>query len=226
MPTTRTATLLTLLLASPLLAAEPSLPATFDFSPTPAPNATPVTAAYSPATGFGYDFNSKPTPDGKPFGFSVAVPEGNYKVTLTLGGDADSTTTVRAESRRLMLENLHTPAHQSRTESFTVNVRRPEIATGGAVGLDPTENGSLNWDHKLSLAFSGDHPAIQQIHIEKTSVPTLFVLGDSTVTDQPGPTGGSWAQSLPRWFDSGIAIANHAESGETLKAFRRPAERR
>ena len=86
MPTTRTATLLTLLLASPLLAAEPSLPATFDFSPKPAANATPVTAAYSPAAGFGYDFNSKPTPDGKPFGFSLDVPEGNYKITLTFGG--------------------------------------------------------------------------------------------------------------------------------------------
>jgi lysophospholipase L1-like esterase len=226
MPTTRTAALLTLLLASPLLAAEPSLPATFDFSPKPAANATPVTDAYSPASGFGYDFNSKPTPDGKPFGFSVAVPEGNYKVTVTFGGDADSTVTVRAESRRLMLENIHTPAGQSRTESFALNIRRPEISTGGSVGLDPGEKNSLNWDEKLSLAFSGDHVAIRQIAIEKTSVPTIYCLGDSTVVDQAGPTGGSWAQSLPRWFDSGIAIANHAESGETLKAFRRPAERR
>lgn len=222
----KTAALLTLLLATPLLAAEPQLPATFNLSPTPAPNTTPVTDAYSPATGFGFDFNSKPTPDGKPFGFSAAVPEGNYKVTITFGGDADSTITVRAESRRLMLENIHTPAGGTHTESFALNIRRPEISTGGIVGLDPTDKVSLDWDDKLSLAFSGDHVAIRTIAIEKTTVPTLYCLGDSTVVDQPGPTGGSWAQSLPRWFDAGVAIANHAESGETLKAFRRPAERR
>ncbi|HVX85677.1 MAG TPA: GDSL-type esterase/lipase family protein [Phycisphaerae bacterium] len=215
-----------LLLASPLLAVPPSLPATFDFSAKPAPNALAVTDAYSPATGFGYDFNTRQTPDGKPFGFSAQLPEGNYKVTVTFGGDADSTTTVRAESRRLMLENIHTPAGGSTTESFAVNLRSPHISTGGDVGLDPTDKNSLDWDDKLSLAFTGTNVAVRRITIEKTTVPTLFVLGDSTVVDQPGPTGGSWAQSLPRWFDAGVAIANHAESGETLKAFRRPAERR
>ena len=177
--------------------------------------AVALSAPAAPAddgTGTGRDITS--------FGFSVTLPEGNYKVTLTLGSDtADSTITVRAESRRLMLENIHTPAGQSRTESFTVNVRRPQISTGGSVGLDPTEAGHLNWDDKLSLAFSGTNVAVRQIHIEKTTVPTLYVLGDSTVTDQAGPTGGSWAQSLTRWFDSGVAVANHAESGETMKSF-------
>jgi lysophospholipase L1-like esterase len=77
----------------------------------------------------------------------------------------------------------------------------------------------------MTLSFSGDHVAISQITIEKTTVPTVFCLGDSTVVDQPGG-GGSWAQSLPRWFTADVAVANHAESGETLKGFRRPAERR
>ncbi len=124
-----------------------------------------------------------------------------------------------------MLEDIKVAAGKPRTESFIVNVRRPEISTGGKVGLDSREIGSLTWDDKLTLFFLGDHVAVSDINIEKANVPTIFVLGDSTVTDQ-GTGGGSWAQSLPRWFTDQIAIANHAESGETLKAFRRPEERR
>jgi len=187
----------------------------------------PDDVVYSPDTGWGFDLKTKQDrSSSKPFYFSVAVPEGNYKVTVTLGGTTDSTTTVKAESRRLVLEQIHTAAGQSQSESFTVNVRRPEISTGGVVGLDTREAGSLNWDDKLTLEFSGDHPSVSQIMIESVNVPTIFVIGDSTVTDQPTEPGGSWAQCLPRWFTADVAVANHAESGETLKAFRRPAERR
>jgi len=47
----------------------------------------------------------------------------------------------------------------------------------------------------------------------------VFLAGDSTVTDQPGDPGNSWGQMLPRFFGPGVAIANRAESGETLKSF-------
>ena len=46
---------------------------------------------------------------GAPFRFVVDLPEGNYRVTVTLGdADGESLTTVRAESRRLMLEHVAT----------------------------------------------------------------------------------------------------------------------
>jgi lysophospholipase L1-like esterase len=197
---------------------------------------------YTGQTGYGFDLGSKPRqidrqgPDAlhthlvssdKPFYFSVAVPEGNYRVTVILGDPQDqSTTTVKAEARRLMLENIHTQAGEFQTRSFTVNVRTPRISTGGEVGLDSREQNSLNWDNKLTLEFSGARPCLCALTIQKTQAITLFVLGDSTVTDQPAEPGGSWAQCLPRWFTPDVAVANHAESGETLKAFRRPQERR
>jgi len=228
-----TATLVAMIIAvlyPALFATEVPLPVVFVFDSTGSMAGAvvvPDDAVYSPDTGWGFDLKTKPDPSAsKPFYFSVVVPEGNYKVTVTLGGAADSSTTVKAESRRLMLEQIHTAAGQSQTESFTVNVRRPEISTGGVVGLDTREAGSLNWDDKLTLEFSGDHPSVREISIEKADVPTIFVIGDSTVTDQPTEPGGSWAQSLPRWFTADVAVANHAESGETLKAFRRSAERR
>jgi len=51
------------------------------------------------------------------------------------------------------------------------------------------------------------------------TLPTVFLLGDSTVTDQPAEPAASWGQMLPAFFTPDIAIANHAESGETMKSF-------
>ena len=72
------------------------------------------------------------------------------------------------------------------------------------------------WDDKLTLEFNGTHPALQSLEIEKAAVPTVFLLGDSTVCDQPAEPWNSWGQMLPRFFKPDIAIANHAESGETI----------
>jgi lysophospholipase L1-like esterase len=156
------------------------------------------------------------------FLFSAKVPEGNYRVTVTLGDPlAESTTTVKAEARRLMLERVQVPKGGQVTRSFCVNVRRPEIAgKGGKVQLDPREPGSLTWDDKLTLEFCDTHPALQRLEIERAEdVATVFLCSDSTVTDQPREPYGTWGQMLPRFFNDKVAIANNAESGETLKAF-------
>jgi len=79
----------------------------------------------------------------QPFFFSVALPEGNYNVTITFGDqNAETTTTVKAELRRLMLEEVHTIPGKSTTRSFTVNVRNPQISTGGEVKLKDREKTS------------------------------------------------------------------------------------
>jgi lysophospholipase L1-like esterase len=164
----------------------------------------------------------------QPFLFSVAVPEGNYRVAVTLGDPkADAITTVKAESRRLMLERVRTAAGQFETRAFTVNVRGPRISTGGEVNLDSREMNlatheaiSRDWDDKLTLAFNDSHPALAALQIEKVNdAITLFITGDSTVTDQPAGSTCSWGQMATRWFKPEVAVANHAESGETLKGF-------
>jgi lysophospholipase L1-like esterase len=38
------------------------------------------------------------------------------------------------------------------------------------------------------------------------------------VTDQPAEPWSSWGQMLPRFFGPGIAVANHAESGESIRS--------
>jgi lysophospholipase L1-like esterase len=162
-----------------------------------------------------------------PYSFSVAVPEGNYRVTITLGDPtAAATATVKAETRRLMVEHLHTDAGKFATRTFTVNVRGPKISTGGEVNLDSREKNlatgemiARHWDDKLTITLSDAHPALAALEIKKVDdAITVFVLGDSTVTDQPGG-GSSWGQMATRWFKPEVAVANHAESGETLKGF-------
>ncbi len=170
------------------------------------------------ADGYGYEAGSTAL-------FSVAAMPGNYRVTVTLGRrDGATTTTIKAESRRLMLDAVAVPKGRSVTRSFIVNVRDaaltpppPNAPGGDRVLLKPREHGSFSWDDRLTLEFLGDAPS--SIAIERVDVPTVFLLGDSTVTDQPAEPAASWGQMLPVFFEADIAIANHAESGETLKSF-------
>lgn len=212
----------------------------FDFGPgAVAPGYTRVTPEniYSRESGYGFEPGSQVVcinHDGKdplrsdfctsdkPFYFSVAVPEGNYNVTVTLGdADSQSITTVKAELRRLMLEEIRTTKGQFLTRIFTVNVRTPQIGGGGEVKLKDREKTTeaWAWDEKLTLEFNNSRPAVCAIEIRRAdNVPTLFLLGDSTVCDQPREPYNSWGQMLTSFFKPDIAIANHAESGESLRS--------
>lgn len=211
----------------------------FDFgSGAVAPGYTRVVAQnlYSREAGFGFEPGSQVAcmdrgikdalrgdlcVSDQPFYFSVAVPEGNYRVTLTLGDPfSGSETTVKAELRRLMLERIETQAGKFVTRTFTVNVRMPQIASDGEVKLKDREKTTeiWNWDEKLTLEFNGARPAVCAIEIARVDVPTVYLLGDSTVCDQPREPYNSWGQMLTRFFKSTIAIANHAESGESLRS--------
>jgi polygalacturonase/lysophospholipase L1-like esterase len=196
----------------------------FDFTRTPMREGwTQVSAStlFSPAVGYGFE----PAPAGSdnnstsPREFSVALPEGNYDVRIVFG-DAQraSTNTIKAESRRLMLERVITRPGQFLTNTLTVNTRTPAIPGGDRVHLKDREHGVLHWDDKLTIEFNGTHPAVRSLEITPaTNTITVYLLGDSTVTDQPGEPWNSWGQMLTRFFQPGVAVANHAESGESLK---------
>lgn len=158
----------------------------------------------------------------KPFYFSVALPEGNYDVNVTLGDAVgESITTIKAELRRLMLERVHTERGKFETRKFTVNVRTPQIATGGTVKLKDREKTTeiWAWDEKLTLEFNNKRPVVCALEITRMdNIPTIYLLGDSTVCDQPREPYNSWGQMLTRFFKPGVAIANHAESGESLRS--------
>jgi len=163
----------------------------------------------------------------KPFYFSVNLPDGNYDVKLILGDKkGTSATTVRAECRRLFLENIKTKKGQFVTETFTVNIRDSLIRDEKSnivksVKLKPREYGYLHWDNFLTIEFNDSLPKVCAIEItpNKTAT-TIFLAGNSTVVDQDKEPWAAWGQMIPRFFAAGkVAVANYAESGEALNSF-------
>jgi len=157
----------------------------------------------------------------KSFRFSADVPEGNYNVSIALGDQsAESVTTVKGEARRLMLEKVRTAPGQIVTRTFTINVRTSLLKSGGRVKLKGDEQRHLDWDTVLTLEFNDSHPCVRTIEITPVDdAVTLYIAGDSTVMDQAKEPYAAWGQMLPGFFQAGVAISNHAESGESLKEF-------
>ncbi len=161
-----------------------------------------------------------------PRSFSIALPEGNWRVELTLECRKSCPPfSVKAESRRLMVDRLPIGEGRNLTSYFIVNVRTPNLppppnnAPGSTtVHLKPAEITNRNWDDRLTLEFS-DPAVVKQISIRPVYAPTVFLVGDSTVADQDFEPAASWGQMLPAFGLPTMAIANHAQSGETLKTF-------
>ena len=221
----------------------------FDFGPGKArAGYTPVSAdmMYSTNRGYGFDFSSKatgiarggddPLTDGfvtaaeSPFLFSVKVPEGNYRITVTLGdAQGESRTTIRTEAGHIMAADIVTAPGKFITRTFYANVRRPQIqppppknAPGGTEVhmFLAGEAESRCWDEKLTIEFNGSRPCLDAMEIVKDdAVPTIFVAGDSTVGDPRHGPGGNWPTQLCQFFKPEVAVCNSAEGGETSKSF-------
>lgn len=225
-----------------------SLKYSFGTRPLPGFTAVKPEEAYNPSRTYGFDLASKVTAaeafaagaGNRPFFFSTRLDPGAYRVTVTLGDPAAETiATVKSETRRLMLEAVRVPAGQTKAFTFLTHVRSPRLPNGELVRLKAREKEpilyvqwdeaevatrlpfvELDWDEKLTLAFSDAHPALQSIEIAPAEKPvTVYLVGDSTMTDQMMEPWGAWGQQFPRWFKAPVVVANYAESGESARSF-------
>ncbi|GHG28871.1 rhamnogalacturonan acetylesterase [Streptomyces filamentosus] len=137
------------------------------------------------------------------------LPPGTYDVTVTLGGDTAGATAISGETRRALLAETPTGAGERLRRSFTVDVRDPEgepTGPAGSTGLD--------------LLLTGAAPRVAALRVTPAPTATrLFLIGDSTVCDQPGDPYTGWGQRLPVHLGRGVAVANHADSGESTVTF-------
>ena len=181
------------------------------------------TTRYSETSGYGYDVlatlakNTK-----KPFFYSIKVPDGNYLVTLKIGNKKKAgITSVRAESRRLYVAQKLTKKGQFAEESFVVNKRTTYISEKESVKTKEREKTTFTWDDKITFEFNGEAPVCESICIEPApeTIPTVFLCGNSTVTDQSREPWASWGQMIPAFFNNKIVFANYAESGESANSF-------
>lgn len=183
---------------------------------------------YSNTLGYGFDFETAKYVNFTKTGiygsqslyFSVKLPEGNYKIDISFGGEMNSKTTVKAESKRLMLREIQVKKNHIVNHSFSVNVRTPNIDSMTSINLKDREKDYLNWDDKLTLEFLGDS-AIQSITITPIdNILTVFLAGDSTVTDQDLEPWASWGQLITNYFTNDVVVANYAVSGASLPWFK------
>ncbi|MEU0068374.1 rhamnogalacturonan acetylesterase [Streptomyces sp. NPDC006332] len=149
------------------------------------------------------------------------VAPGTYDVTVLLGGDTASSTSVSGETRRALLPETPVPAGERAVRSFTVDVRTPEgepTGPAGSAGLD--------------LTLGGPAPALAGIRVTPAPGHTrpgsrgrtpvtrqIFLVGDSTVCDQPAEPYTGWGQQLPQYFRKGLSVANYADSGESTVTY-------
>ena len=173
------------------------------------------------AQNYHVDISNQNVKSNAPFTRNIEVPDGNYKVTVVLGSKKKAgNTVVRAENRRLMVDEVATKKGQFKTVEFVVNKRTPEIEKGKRVKVKDREKNYNTWDNAINLEFTGEAPAVKEVKIERdTTATTIFLCGNSTVVDQPYEPWASWGQMIPRWFGPEVAISNNAESGLTAGSF-------
>lgn len=131
--------------------------------------------------------------------FAVDLPNGLYTITATIGDAiAPTSTTLKYGVGRIVLHKATTSAGQYAVHSFTVKIT----------------------DGRLRLAFSGVAPRINALCIDEAKqATTIYLAGDSTVTDQDTFPYAGWGQMLPLYFKTDVAIDNHAVSGRSSKSF-------
>lgn len=144
---------------------------------------------------------------------------GIYKLVVTLTAfDADATDVlVFIGPRKLIGKIDHISVHDKTTIESAIVLN--EIIPRGKTTPYPHVS--------IDLSIVGQNIALTSLSIESIELPTLFIAGDSTVTDQntaypytPGASYCGWGQMIPYFFDSALAISNQAHSGLTTESFK------
>ncbi len=143
---------------------------------------------------------------------------GNYRVTVTIDNtDGEDDDILIYITRRRLYYKGRLKKGLIFQRSFTVNLC--EFIPRGYKTEFSAES--------LDVAVVGKRPRLTELTIEKADpVPTLWVAGDSTLTDQsaaypycPSTSYSGWGQMLSAFID-GAAVSNHAHSGLTTHTFR------
>lgn len=133
---------------------------------------------------------------------------GTYDVTLTLEGSGK--VSLLYDSRRFILVNEEISG--TREISFTASL------------CDKKFHGCDYEEKRVLTAAVFGNARIISAEVAPADRPTIYITGDSTVTDQsadypynPHSTYCGWGQMLPSFFKGCIAVSNHAQSGLSTK---------
>lgn len=130
---------------------------------------------------------------------------GEYRLRLTVEGEAGAVARVFANHRRFLIRE-ELPKESGRlTRDFAVAVRDAEF-----------QKRAPYRDREITLTASGCRVTAE---IERETFPVMYCLGDSTVCDQEWAGGDEksrccgWGQTLGLFLRNSYAVSNHAEQG-------------
>lgn len=155
-----------------------------------------------------------------PLIFKAMVPTpGRYHLTVTItAGDSEIHNLTVSINRRQLIGHLSLLRAGATWVIHTSVNLCPIIPRGKTLPEDVTS---------IDLSIIADCPVVSELEIHECNVPTLFLMGDSTVTDQgasypnvPGNNYCGWGQMLRTFLSPDIAVSNHAHSGLTTESFR------
>lgn len=146
--------------------------------------------------------------------FRADVPlQGNYLVKIQAENDG-SEAIIFTERRRLSYYGFF---KGEETFTFAVNV----------CDVIPRDHTEVYEDKSLDVAWIGSGLKIKSLEITGADIPTIYIAGDSTVTDQPadypyspGTSYSGWGQMLSAFVSDKAAVSNHSHSGLTTETFR------
>ncbi len=150
-----------------------------------------------------------------PLCFKADVEEpGNYQVELKMYGQGEIC--VFAGPRRLVYRGF-LPKDQELECRFVLNV----------CDIVPRGQERRRQRRSVDIALVGRDVRLTAAAFWPVDCPTLYIAGDSTVTDQPaeypyapGTSYAGWGQMIGCYMPVGIGVSNHAHSGLTVENFR------
>lgn len=153
-----------------------------------------------------------------PFTFAADLPrEGNYLVSVTVTATEDFKDGMIFTGRRHLAVKKDFKKGEVYTGHFPVNVC-PFI---------PRYYTEVMTDETLDITVFGQGLALTGIEVSEFDGKTLYIAGDSTLTDQnttypysPAQSYSGWGQIISAFMGESMAVSNHAHSGLTTSSFR------
>lgn len=153
--------------------------------------------------------------ENEPLEIFLEAPNGNYEVTLELCAHSDAVFTLYAQHRSFIARDINLKKGETYTKTFSVSVRDRHFH-----GADFERAEGIT----LQIAVDGDITATAAA--TPADIPTVYICGDSTVTDQPASYPYSpeaaycgWGQAFTQLIKPSLAVSNHAQSGSCTTEF-------
>lgn len=150
----------------------------------------------------------------EPLEINLNAPNGSYEVTVNIKAHCDTVYNIYSQHRTFVVRDREIKAGEEQEITFIVNVCDRHFH-----GADYEKVPGI----KISIVSDGDLTATAAA--TTANVPTLYICGDSTVTDQPAeypynPTSTfcGWGQAFAMLTDN-LAVSNHAQSGSCTTEF-------